>query len=426
MRVATPEAYNERVVYTEVVFQALAGAGAMSFISVFLVRLDAPNWLVGLYTSLPALVTALAVLPMGAFVQRQRDLVATVSWARMGFRTAMALFGLLPILPMALAPYVLVGARSLIAIPGTVLNVSVTTLWGQITTPQRRPRMLSTRMAIHGLVGAAIGFGAGQWLDATPYPRNYQVLFSTLFFAGLGSVLVLRRLRLPEVSAQQVAARPKADLREMLALIRSTARFRRYSVAAFVFRMGMSMPSALFSIYRVRTLGASDAWIGILLTVERLVSVVAYFALGRLLQRPGFRRWLWVSALGAGLYPLTMAMAKTPEMLLVPSFIVGIVSAGVNIYLTNTLLQVSPEETRPLFISVNSFLANLTAFGAPMLGTVLADGTHIRIALGAAALLRVVGGLVFWRLGVGGETRRSAQSAEPGNLAPRDKALGAR
>ena len=71
----TDEQHNERVLYAEMFFQAIAGAGAFSFTSVFLVRLGAPNYLVGLLSSLPALMIILTVLPAGAFVQRQRDLV---------------------------------------------------------------------------------------------------------------------------------------------------------------------------------------------------------------------------------------------------------------------------------------------------------------------------------------------------------------
>lgn len=403
LRITSPEVYNERVIYTEVIFQAIAGSGALSFIAIFLVRLGAPSWLVGLYTSLPALVMMLAVLPMSSFIQRQRSLVATANWARLVFRTVIGLFALLPFLPPTIAPYVLVGARSLVSIPGAALNVSVTTIWGKTTTPERRPHMLSTRLAIHGLIAAVVGFLAGQWLDFAPYPLNYQILFASAFLAGVGSVCALSRLKLPEAPSPETKQRKRIGLREVLSLIKGTPAFRNYAVAALLFRMGLAFPSALFSIYRVRTLGASDSWIGILLTVERLLSVVSYFALGRLLTRPKFRRWLWVACLGVALFPLAMALSTTPEMLLIPSVIAGIFAPGMSIFLTNTLFQVSPEEQRTTFVAANTFLANATAFVAPLLGTALADALTIQLALVIGAVLRVLGGLLFWRLGVGSE-----------------------
>lgn len=395
--------HNERVIYGEVVFQAIAACGAMSFISVFMVRLGAPNWLVGLYTSLPALVTTLAVLPMGSFVQRRRSLVATARWARLIFRAVIGSFALLPWLPPNIAPYALVGARSAVSVPGSAINVSFTTILGKATTAERRPRMLSTRLAINGLVGAAVGLLAGQWLNLAPYPTNYQLLFFSAFLAGLGSFYALSRLRLPEAPQEEIAKRKWAGLRETLRLVNKTPAFRNFAVASLLFRLSMAMPTALYTIFRVRTLGASDAWIGVLLTVQRFLSVFAYFGLGRLLTRPKYRRWLWVSCMGAALYPFSMALAKTPEMLLISAVMGGLFGAGMNVFLTNTLFQVSPEDQRPTFVAANTFLANVTAFVAPMLGTALAEVVSIPLVLMLAAALRALGSLAFWRLGVGAE-----------------------
>ncbi len=72
---------NEKIIYQEVTFQAIVEAGAMSFMAIFLVRLGSPNLLVGLYTSLPALVAIFVVLPIGAYVQSNRSLVATANWS---------------------------------------------------------------------------------------------------------------------------------------------------------------------------------------------------------------------------------------------------------------------------------------------------------------------------------------------------------
>ena len=393
---------NERVLCTEVIFQAITDAGAMSFLAVFLVRLGAPTWLVGLFSSLPALVTILSALPMGSFVQQQPSLVRTVNWGRLIYRSILGLFAFLPLLPPTIAPYILVGARSAMAVPMSAVDVSFTTILGRAVSPQRRPTLLSTRLAIHGLVAAVAGFVAGQWLDYAPYPTNYQVLFVSAFVAGVGSIWVMSRLKLPEQEVAPAALR-RFNLSAMVTLLRDTPAFRRYSTASLLYRLSMSMPSALYAVYRVRTLGASDAWIGTVLTVERVVSVFAYFALGRFLARPERRRWLWVSTLGVSLYPLLTAAAVTPELLVLPAIAGGIFGSGSNVFLTNTLLQVSTEEERPTFAAANTFLANLCAFIGPLLGTILADAIDIVPALVIIGALRLLGGLSFWRLGVGRE-----------------------
>ncbi len=399
--------------YAEIFFQAISSAGAMSFVSVFLVRLGVPNWMVGLDTSLPALVTILTILPAGAFVRRQASLVRTANWTRLIWRSLLAALALLPFLPSGLAPYLYIALRTAMAIPGSALTIATTTILGMVTTPKRRPRMISTRMAIHGLVGAGVGFLAGQWLDRVHYPLNYQLLFVSAPVAGLGNIYCLSRLRLPKRSPERLAeGRRRVPLSEMARLVSRARSFRHFAIAEFIFRMGLALPSALFTIYRVRTLGSSDAWIGTLLTVERLLSVGSYFALGRLIAKPWMRKWLWVSCLGVALYPLTTSFCTTPEMLLIPSVTAGIFAAGMDVFLTNTLFQVSPEEERPTFVAVDTLLVNITAFIGPMIGTTLADVLDIRLALLIAGGVRVLGALAFWRLGVARESASAMEAAE--------------
>ncbi|MFO7918848.1 MAG: MFS transporter [Anaerolineae bacterium] len=395
------EEHNERAIYAEAMFQAFAGAGAMSFVSVFLVRLGAPNWLVGLYTSLPALVMTLAILPMSTLIQRSNKLVRAAGWGRIGYRGTVALFALLPFLPPGIAPYVLVGARSLMAIPNSATNVSVQTLWSIVTTPRRRPSMLSNRMVIHRIFGALAGFAAGQWLERMPYPLNYQLLFLTAFFAGLGSVLCLSRLRVPEEKQKRMEEKEEISLREIFPLLKRVPAFRKFALAAIIFRTGMDLPRALYTIYRVRTLGSSDAWLGTLKMAQRLVGVFAFLALSRLLKKHKYRRWLWIGSAGLALFPLTTALAQTPEMLLLPALMGGTFGSGSNIFLKESLYESSPEAERPTFVAANTFISKLTRFVVPMLGTLLADLTSIRTALIVAAGVRLMGGLVFWGLGVG-------------------------
>jgi hypothetical protein len=409
---ATP--YGERVLYRDSAYQAIIDAGAMSFLAVFLVRLGASNWLVGWSQALPALVMMLVSLPMGSLVQRQGNLVATTNWARFAFYLGVGSFALLPLLPKNTASYLLVIVYGIMFVPGSAGNIAFLTILGQVTTPERRPRMLSTRLAINGLVAAVFGILVGQWLSAISYPLNYQMVFLSAFLAGLACIYTLGRLQLPGTPADKGTASriPPASVstkvvananvwREMWSVITGERTFRNYCLAAFAFRMAMAMPMALYSIYRVRELGASDWWIGILFTTERVLSVVVYLMLGQVLSRPAFRRWLWLSCVAAVFYPLTMSLARTPTMLLLPHICGGIFGSAMNIYLTNILYQVSPEANRPPFVAADAVLANLTSFAGPLLGTALAGAMGMVPAMLLIAGLRAVSGLSFWRLQAG-------------------------
>ena len=395
---------NERLLYVESIFQALADAGLFSFWGVFLVRLGSPEWLVGLWASLPALSAIVVALPAGDFVQRRGNLVTLTNWGRMIFRTIAACFCFLPYVPPGIAPYLMVGARSLMSAPSSVVNVSVTTIWGRAVSPERRPRMLSTRWAINGLFAAGLGYVAGQWLDWAAYPLNYQVVFISGWLAGLGSVLVMRKLRLDPVAAPK--ERVRLRLKEMPALIKSEPKFMSYVIASFIFRLGLNLTMALYSIYQVRVLGCSDAWIGTLLTVQRLVGVGSYALMARFSSKPVVRRWLWLSCVGAALYPLSYALATTPEMLLIAAVVGGIFGSAMNVFMTDQLFQVSPADNRPAYVAINSLLANVAAFVAPLAGTAILGAASIQAALYTSVVLRVLGGFSFRFINVKGRSKR--------------------
>jgi hypothetical protein len=401
VRLASDDLHNERILYIESIFQALMDAGVFSFWGVFLVRLGAPTWLVAVFTSAPALLLMAAVLPAGAFVQSRTDLVGLTIRARVVFRLVTAGFALLPLLPLGLAPYVLVAARSLLAVPAAVLNVSVTTIWGVAIRPERRMRWLSTRWAINGLFAAGMGYVFGLWLDAAPFPFNYQILFLTSLISVAGSSLVMRRLRIAP-NESTVPKRIQVSMRDAWERVKGEPAFKSYLVAALVFRVGLNLPAALVSVYWVRSLGCGDAWIGTLMMVERLLSVGTYSVLGRVSARPRIRRWLWLACVGVALYPLTTALATTPQMLLIPALVGGTFGAAMNVFITDKLLEVVPAGERPSFVAVDTFAANLMAFAAPLLGTALAAATSLKLAFLVAAGLRAVGGLAF-----GGQRRRT-------------------
>jgi MFS family permease len=392
---------NEMLLYAQRAAEGLLGGGALAFVSVFLVRIGTPNWLIGLYTSLPALVMMLSVLPAGSLVQRRPDLVRTVNRARAFYRGLMGCFAFLPWFPGVAAPYLMVALGSLAALPHAVFSVANTTLLGRVVPPDQRARVLSNRLAINRFVMAFIAILAGFWLEAVAFPLNYQVLFFGLLISTVASAVIFARLRVPPLSSEAKARRKKIPLSQMLPMVRGNPSFQRFLVAALIFRMGTYVPTALYPIYRVRVLGATDAWLGSLMTIQRALQMVIFFLLGKLLSRPRYRRWLWIPCLGMGLFPLTTALATTPTMLLIPALISGFMAPGMSIFLSNTLIHTSPDGQRPTFAAVNTFSVQLMAFIGPLLGTFLADIIGIQAALILGALLRMVGAIAFWRLGVG-------------------------
>ena len=76
-RPATPEQRNQRNVLIDGIGVGIT-AGVGSFLSVFLVRLGATDFQVGLLTAMPALTGMLLAMPVGEFLARQRPHRAVV------------------------------------------------------------------------------------------------------------------------------------------------------------------------------------------------------------------------------------------------------------------------------------------------------------------------------------------------------------
>ena len=397
-RIADGTTPNERILYLQMAFQSIFLGGAMAFVPVFLVRLGAENWQVGLYSSLPALLATLLLLPAGALASRMDDLIKVVNWSRISFRGIIGLFAFVPLLAPPIAPYAVVVGRTLTAFPSAMLNATIAPVLGMVIAPARRLQVISVRMAVQSLAMALVGLLAGFWLDYAAYPLNYQFLFISGFVGCLLSVMVMSRVEVPK-DAYRARARsaPQIGLREVVTLLRRDQVFASYLGASLVLRTGLALTVSVMPVYQVRTLGASDAWIGALLTVQRIIQMVAFMALSALLRQRRYRRLLWISAFGIALVPLTSAMAVTPAMLLIPSVLGGVFAAGMTVYLTNTLLAASPDENRPLYAALNASVIQVTTFAAPMVGSLLADLVSIRLVLVLATLVRAAGGVAFGR-----------------------------
>jgi hypothetical protein len=392
--------FNERVLYMDIAFQSILAAGAVTFLNVYLIHLGAGNWLITAFSSLNALVTIVFAIPVGIFVQNQVNLVRTANWGRFLGQLVVGLMALLAFLPPHVGAYLLVIAFGAIAVPGLVANISVATILGRVTTIERRPRMLSIRLAVNGLVASIVGFLAGRWLISVAYPLNYQLLFISGFFAGMASIYAFSKLRI-ELPVLSSAPHRRFKFSELINTLRQEPRFRHWSLVAFAFRLAVAMPQALFIVYKVRGLGASDAWIGVLILVENGLSVLAYLLLGRYASRPAFSKYLWVTLLGTALYPVTMALSHTPQMLIIPSVCAAIFGATMNIFISNTLYKVLPQEQQSTFIAADSLLSNSAVFIGPMIGAVLAGWLGLVGLFYLVAGFRVVTALFFWFLKVG-------------------------
>lgn len=383
--------------------QGLMMGGVFSFMSVFVVRLGASKLMTSLVTSLPAIVLALSSIPAGQFVQRQRNLVRLTNTIRIFHRGSILLVALLPFFFDQGLIEVIILVWACKSIASALLEASWMAVVAEVIPPARRPSVNGTRWAILSLVTAVSVAVFGYILDRMPFPLNYQIVFLASFAGCMSGMFFYSRLQIPDntppeeekTSRMSVGKRLRAYLQTL-----NVPEFVRYELTTTVLRFGLNMPTALYSIYWIRRLGASDLWIGYQSTADKLALIAGYFFWGRIVSRRGHHWPLLICTVGVGLYPLLTSLVREQTWLPLVALTWGFFVAGIDLSIFDTLLAVCPAQRRPTFFSCNTLLSSLTIFLAPMVGSVLAEWLGIRVAFWIAGGIHVLAALLFWRFRV--------------------------
>lgn len=410
-RRATVEEQNNWNLYLDIAWFGVLNGIATTFVSVFAIRLGASNTLVGLLVSLPALVNIFWLIPAARIIERQRRRLPIIVLTGFLQRLGYLLIALVPFVLRTHRPEALVALVALLTIPAAMSSVAFTSLIADVVPLDKRAHVISIRNVLLSAVSMVTVLIGGQLLDFLPFPLNYQLLFSVGFVSSMVSLYYISRIQVADTSTAQYRAQREASLpvgfRRLVRQIINQGDFVRFSASAFVFHWGLYMPSALYPIYRVKNLGASDTWIGLLSMVDNAVTIFTYYYWGNVASRKGNRLVLLVSSLGLIFFPVLTGLSPRIEPLLLVSVIGGIFGAGFNLGFFNTLLEVCPKERIPSYVAVNTTLVNVAAFLAPLLGTSLANLLDIRVALFIAGAVRLVGTGLFYQLVGGNEGKTS-------------------
>jgi MFS family permease len=394
--------------------------GVATFLSVFLVRLGASPFMVGLLTSMPALTGMILAVPVGRMLERQRNIVPWYSRARVWVLGSYALTGLVPFfVPLDLAPIAIIAIWAIATVPQTIVNVAFTVVMAAVAGPNRRYYLMSRRWATLGITSAVAVVLVGVLLDLIVFPINYQVVFMGSFAGGLLSFAFSSRIVIPDNDPSEREDNAGHSLRgrlaEGLAALRENVAYSRFLSSQFVFRFGIALALPLFPLYWVRELNASDSWIGVINTVQNAVLLGAYFMWSELSRRRGGVLVLRLCAFGLGFYPILTGMTHSVPPLVLYAGLAGIFNAGIDLVLFDILLATCPKRHAASYIAVYQMTTYVAAFAAPLLGTFLADALGYSPALFASGGLRFVGAALFVVLGVGvvAAPTRPAERATP-------------
>ncbi len=395
---ATPvERGNFINVQVDAIGIGLASAAA-PFLPVFLTRLGASNFQVGLLTSMPAVTGLFIALVIGRFLQTRRKIVPWFSIARFLVVSSYALTGLAPFLvprEQVITAVLVIWAAA--TVPQTLVNVAFSVVMNAVAGPQRRYDLMSRRWSLLGATTAVAVAAVGQVLDRINFPINYQIVFLALSVGGLISLYYSSHIDLPDAEPppRDVGQPYLRRLKGYVDLIRAEPAFVSFVSKRFVYFSGSLLAVPLFPLYYVRDVHADDAWIGIINTAQTAIVVIGYILWSRQSRKRGSRFVLLCTTLGMAAYPVLTAMTQEVAWIAVLAGISGIFQAGLDLVFFDELMNTVPPQYSATFVSLAQSTQYVITVAAPLVGTLLADQIGLGGALMVSGALRAVSFVLF-------------------------------
>lgn len=367
------------------------------FLAVCAIALGADNLMVGMVTSLPAVVALISQLPGAAIAEGDRSLLRVTLRFAMAHRIGYLVLAVIPLLPLpsVTRAWLFIAMLAVMNAPSTICGVSWTAMMGQIYPVRMLGTIFGHRSMWCQLATVVATMAGGVIIDRVAFPVNWSVVFGLSFILVMASWYYLAKMRVPEREVLPGRRLPS------LADISRERRFVNYTAGSLLYHIGINMPLPVLAIFYVRHLGLGGTWIGVFATVTGIATAFFSRWWGRTADRVSNRRALLLAL--AGLSPLTLLylLARSPWLVLPIAALTGVFVAGFNLLIFNTLLETAPATRRSGYVAVFNSLMMATGM-APMLGVAIYERFGLAAALGGATALRLAGWL-WLRLRMGEE-----------------------
>ena len=388
---------NFRYVQIDAIGVSISNVAA-PFLPVFLTRLGASNFQVGLLSSMPGMTGLVLAIMVGRFLQTRRQIVPWYSLSRLMVILCYALTGILTI--SISEKFVIIATLAIWAfatIPQTALSVAFSVVMNAVAGPEGRYALLSRRWAIFGLTGVVGTFIVTRLIDLLSFPLNYAIMFSVLSLGGFFSYYFSRKIYLPDKAPPPLPSTGSArqNLSNYMTLLRENPAFLSFSTKRFVYFSALVLSQPIMPLFLVHEVHATDAQIGTINMTLTLIMLIGYFLWPWVSRRRNGRFVLLATTFGMTFYPALSAAAPQINWIILFAGIAGLFQAGLDLVFFDELMKTVPADYSAMFVSLSQSMQYLSMIIAPLLGTWLADFIGLGGALWLSAGLRLFGFLLF-------------------------------
>lgn len=380
----------------DAVLYSLAVGMVNPFLGVYVLRLGASNFLLGLVTSLPALVNALFFIPATQLVRNETTRLPIVLRSSTIGRTCYLLFAILALLPIPdpIKAVLFVLFLAGMNIPGSVTGLAWTEMFGNIFPDEKRAEIVAWRNMFAGIATMVGTIAAGYFLDQVRFPYNFASAFLMAYLMAMGSVYFLTKTIEP--NGGYVQSNAPFKIRPLFSG-ECGHRFKYFCMAVFVMQVGVFMTAPVGTVYLVEKLSLSNGNLGLLTTSASLTAIFGFLLWGRVAANKGNSFVLVVSMLGIGVFSLLFTLHESLAYLIGLHLFLGIFNAGYGISVFNLLLEYADPQYKTNSIAFYNTTVNLAAFTAPFVGSALLGRLSFNEIFVLAGIIRLLGVVLLFR-----------------------------
>lgn len=387
---------NEKLSILNGASSIVANSLVSGFIPLFAIGvLGATNQQVGLISSLPSLMSMLAMIPAAMWINRLETKKTFTGLSILSARFFLLLMVFIPFITIVNQAWILVVLIALMNLPNAIATLSWQSFIGDIIPDKRRGAFFSERSRILTFVGMVVTIAAGVVISGFDKTNTfpYQILFLVGFIFGVIEVYFL--MKHYEIKVEKVKVKEKKAFTTTLNKMISHRPYRSFVLCAVLFNFGWQMAWPLFTIYQINDAQATAIWISLFTVVNSISQMLSYKWWGRSADKWGNSVMLFIAGIGMATAPILTILSTNLIYLTIINLFSGIFVAGTVMLLFNQLLHVSPEKERTSFLATYNIILGAVGFIAPQIGVFLLELYNIQIAMSISSGIRLLGGLAF-------------------------------
>jgi MFS family permease len=357
---------------------AWAFTSGSTMLPLFISKLTSSNILVGLASTLEAMgwfLPQMAVAAVTLHQKNQMPLYIKTAFLRGG---SFLLLAILVFFSRIVDPsYLLITfffLFSIYALGGGLAGVSFTDVVGKAIPQNKRGSFFGMRMFFGGGLAALAGILIERILRVYDFPKNFGVLFLIAAVLIIFALLSFSLVKEPPVRKRSGRKKFRENLRLGFETLKRDRNFRmliwtRVAIGAYV----MGFP--FYIIFAKKFLHVPTSIAGIFLSVQMVGYLSSNVLWGYLSNNKSNKLVLVLSAICSAICPLLLILSiliRIPLYLYGSIFFfLGATIAGLDMGYTNYLLEIAPEEQRPIYVGFLNTIVGPTIFLSAVGGLII-------------------------------------------------------